>query len=168
MAKKSTKKNSKKVLFDILVLILSASLLGLLALPFIKSEVSSILGSLSNTISGYKLIDFDLDTTIATFMLLTAIFASLSVLFSIFKLIGDLNIVKNKTFTKFSSVGLILITFITLVLSIAITIVIPVKCNSNNLGSLFSAGNYAVWYSLAVVILVSLLSFISSFISNRK
>lgn len=168
MAKKSTKKSCKKVLFDILVLILSAVLLGFLALPFIKNEVSSILGSLSNTISGYELINFDLDTTIATFILLTTIFASLSALFSIFKLLIDLNIVKNKAFKNFTNFGLILITFITLALAISVTIIIPVKCNSNSLGSLISAGSYAVWYSLAVITFVSLLSFLFSFMSSKK
>ena len=84
MGKKTSNKiNSRNLLIDLLCFIFIGGVFGLLAMPYVKYELSLIIGSGSSTTSGYELLNFDANASVATVILLLIIFASLAVLFTI-------------------------------------------------------------------------------------
>ena len=101
MAKKSKAKKSKnlvQVVCDLLTVVLGGLLLGFIALPHVKLEISSgFLGtSSSSTIDGYSLINFEegANVGLSVVLLLAIIFAGLMVLSGLLKLACDTGVVK--------------------------------------------------------------------------
>lgn len=169
MAKKSSsKKNMKKVGFDFLALIFSGAIFGLLALPFIKHKITSIVGDTVSNTSGYALLDFEANAGIATLILLFIIFASIAVMLSILKLLIDAGVIKSASANKIAGFGLVIMAFAIFVVSIVSMIVIASNCNSGSIGSVFSAGSYAGWLGLILVAVSGLLCFVSSIFAIKK
>lgn len=170
MAKKSSKKSMKALGLDLLVLLFSGAMFGLLAVPYIKMEASSgILGAgTSSTISGYDLLNFDSDAGMATCILLLVIFASLMALLAIVKMLGDAGIIKSRRVMKLIGFGMVFMAFAVLVMTIVNMIVVPSKCNSSSIGSIISAGSYAYWLGLILSGVSALLGFVASIFAVKK
>lgn len=166
MAKKSS--NFGKTLVDFLALVLSGVVFGLLAMPFISAKMT-ILGKevVSNT-SGYDLLNFDANASLATVVLLLIIFASLMAVCSILKLLYDAKIVSNKTFGKVVGLGLILMAFAVVVMAIVAMIVVPSNCEAYYSFGSASAGNYAGWFALVLVLVDALAGLIASYFAIKK
>lgn len=169
MAKKSSsKKSMKKVGLDFLALIFSGAIFGLLALPFINHKITTGIGESISTTSGYDLLNFEADAGVATLILLFIIFASFAVLLALTKMLIDAGVLKAGNANKIIGFGLLIMTLAILVVSIVTMIVIPSKCSSSSIGSLFSAGSYAGWLGLIFVTVSGLLSFVSSIFAIKK
>lgn len=171
MAKKSTNKNSIKVLLDFVTLVLGGLILGFIALPHLKAETGVVIGTVTNNYSGFSLINFDgNDKSVAIVLLLLTIFASLLILFAFLKLLVDAKVIKNSAFAKFTSFALGLTALAVLALEIAncITIPIAVEDSSFSLGGVISSGIYAVWATIIINAILSLGSLITSFFSIKK
>ena len=166
MAKKS--KFGSAVIFDLIVLVLAGGIFGLLALPFVKAETTIIGFTGSTTVSGYDLLNFEANAGIATVILLIIIFASVLALSALCRVFVDGGMVKSKSLDKYAMIGMNLISLALLVCSIIITIMIPANCSADGVGSIFAAGSYAVWYSLALTIVVSFAAFCVSGMVRRK
>lgn len=169
MAKKSSSKaKTGNLLLDLLALIFSAGIFGLLAMPYVKYEVSSVIGSASSQSSGYQLLDFEANAGVSTMILLLIIFASISILFAIVKMLVDAKILKGKNAVKLANFGLIVMTLILTVISIVSIIVIASNCGANGFGSIVSAGSYAGWFGLILTVVCSGLAFVSSIFSVKR
>lgn len=169
MTKKSRKTMGKgRILLDFLAFIFAGAIFGFLALPFIKYEMVSAIGSVSATASGYGLLDFDVNSDIATVLLILIIFTSLAVVFAFLKILTDARIIRSRSVGKFISGGFLFLSFATLALAIAGMVVVPVNCSSGGLGSYFSAGTYAHWLGLIATMVSALISFIIGIFSVRK
>lgn len=170
MAKKSSKKasNGTKKILDLVLLVLAGGMFGLLAMPFITGEATSVLGTVTNNISGYNLLDFEANAGFATIVLLFIIFASLLAVLSILKLCCDAGLIKNKSFNKLVKFGVVVFALALVVLSVVTMIVIPTNCEAYSLGSIVSVGNHANWLTLILVAVVNLFSLATSFYSTKK
>lgn len=166
--KSTTKKSTKKLGLDLLLLILSAGTFGLLALPYVKYEVSSVLGSTQSTTSGYELLNFEANSGVATVILLLIIFASLLILMCVLKMLVDCGVVKNSMAGKIASFGTVCVAFAVLVMTIVNIIVIPSSCSAGGFGSYFSAGSYAGWLGLILTLVLGLGDFVVSVFSVKK
>lgn len=168
MAKKSSKKSMKSVMLDLLALLFSGAMFGLLAMPYIKGEVSSILGTTSTTVSGYDLLNFDGDAGMATCILLLVIFASLMALLAIIKMLGDAGMIKSRRVMKLIGFCMVFMALAVLVMTIVNMIVVPSKCEASSLGSIISAGSYAYWLGLILSSASALLGFVTSIFAVKK
>lgn len=168
MAKKSSKKSMKNFGLDLLVLLFSGAMFGFLAMPYVKGEVSSILGTTSTTVSGYNLLNFDNDAGMATCILLLVIFASLMALLAIVKMLGDAGIIKSRRVMKLIGFCMVFMALAVLVMTIVNMIVVPSKCNSSSLGSIISAGSYAYWLGLILSSVSALLGFVASIFAVKQ
>lgn len=169
MAKKSSKKSMKFVLLDLLSLILAGGLIGFLALPYVKYQASALVSTYETTASGFKLLDFDGNTAIATVVLLIIIFASLLAVSAILKICCDAKVITNKTCGKAISLCLILFAFASLVMAVVAMIVVSSECSAGSLGFLgIGGGSKPSWLALILGLLVSLSALISSLLSVKK
>ena len=174
MAKKSAKKgnNFGVILFNFLTLALAGLLLGFVALPHIKAEVStSILGgaSTSKMTSGYGLISFEEGANIgvSVVLLLLVIFASLLALFAILKLLCNFKLVKNASVAKFASWLCVLCALAVAVLAIANIITVATACKADG-NALVSGGTYAMWGTLIVNAILGAATLATSALATRK
>lgn len=165
MAKKSS--NFGKTLADFLALVLSVVVFGLLAMPFISAKMTILGKEVVSNASGYDLLNFDANAGLATVVLLLIIFASLMAVCAILKLLYDAKIVSNKTFGKVVGLGLILMAFAVVVMAIVAMIVVPSNCEAYSFGSA-SAGNYAGWFALVLVLVDALAGLIASYFAIKK
>lgn len=168
MAKKSSKKSSKNFGLDLLALLFSGAMFGLLAMPYVKAEVSSVLGTSSTTMSGYDLLNFDSDAGMATCILLLVIFAALMALLAIVKMLGDAGIIKSRRVMKLLGFCLVFMALAVLVMTIVDMFVVPSKCSSSSLGSLISGGYYAYWLGLILSGVSALLGFVASIFAVKQ
>ncbi len=177
--KKKTQKNSVKAIWDFITLALASVLLGFIALPHVGFRINILTGSSTSTNSGFKLINFEdgSNTTVATVLLLLAIFASLLILISLFKLLSDAGIIKNKTFSKVVNALTIVLSFAVAVLAIVsmIVIAVAVKDDADSfltlnglLGGLASAEVFAVWGVLITNMLLGVATLVTSAFSLKK
>lgn len=166
-AKKSGKKGLAKLL-DLVVLAVAGGMFGFLAMPFITGKIS--VGGLSTSVSdsGYNLLNFDADKTLAILMLLLIIFASMLAVLSIIKLCYDFNLIKEKSLGKIIGYSLVILALALFVVSVVTMIVVPGKCESHSVGGYASGGSYANWFTLVLVTAVSLGGVIASFFSVKK
>ena len=164
MAKKSAK-SSKRTLFDLITIILSGSVFGWLALPYVKFD-ASVLGS--STTSGYKLLDFDANEAIATVLLIPVIVAGLLALASISKTLVDVGVVNSKSASKMLGLVMMVLALVMVGISVATMIVVPKQCTSHNFGSLGNVGSSAQWLGMIATLLVSLLSLATSYLAAKK
>ena len=165
MAKKSS--NFGKALADFLALVLSGAVFGLLAMPFISAKGSALGGEIVNNASGYDLLNFDSNAGLATVVLLLIIFASLMAVCAILKLLYDEKIVSDKTFGKVVGFGLIIMALAVVVMAIFAMIVVPSNCKSYSLWGA-SAGSYAGWLALVLVLVDALAGLIASYFAIKK
>lgn len=170
MAKKSSKKasNGTRKILDLVLFVLAGGMFGLLAMPFITGEASSVLGKVTNNISGYNLLDFEANAGFATIILLFIVFASLLAVLSILKLCCDAGLIKNKSFNKLVKFGVVVFALALVILSVVTMIVIPTNCEAYSFGGLASIGNHANWLTLILVTVVNLLSLATSYFSTKK
>lgn len=166
MAKKSS--NFGKALADFLALVLSGAVFGLLAMPFISAKMTVFGKEIVSNASGYDLLDFDTNASLATVVLLLIIFASLMAVCAILKLLYDEKIVSNKTFGKVVGFGLIIMALAVVVMAIVAMIVVPSNCEAYSFGSTASAGNYAGWLALVLVLVDALAGIIASYFAIKK
>lgn len=166
MAKKSSKKSMSKWL-DLVLLLIAGGMFGFLAMPFISAKITSGLGNIVKTASGYKLLDFENDAGLATIILLFIVFASILAISSLLKFCYDANLTKNKTLGKATNFSVVIIALALVVLSIVSMIVVPTKCESFSLFGA-SAGNYANWFTLILIAVVSLGGLATAFYSRKK
>lgn len=168
MAKKSSKKGTKSLALDLLTLLFAGAMFGLLAMPYVKGEVSSVLGTTSTTVSGYELLNFDNDAGMATCILLLVIFASLVALFALCKMLGDLGVIRSRRLMNFFGFVMVVMALAVLVMTIVNMIVVPSKCSASSLGSIISAGSYAYWLGLILSSVSALLGFVSSIFAVKR
>lgn len=173
MAKKKSAGSGKlSMLWTLLTMVLGAVILGFVALPHIKAEVStSILGGASEatTTSGYSLISFEegADVGMAVVLLLLVIFASLLIVSAILKLLCDLKVIKNITFLKVAKLLMLVCAAAVAVLAIVNIITVSTYCSSVG-GDLIKVGTYAVWATLIVNAIIGVGSLITSALAVRK
>lgn len=171
MAKKKVAVNKLSWLWDLLTLLLGGLLLGFVALPHIKGEVSSsIIGASGSTMtSGYSLINFDegANVGVAVVLLLLVIFASLMVLCAVVSLLCDFKIIKNAMLIKVSKWMMLVLAGCITILAIVNMITVSNACSSAG-GELIKAGTYAIWGTLVVNAIISLASVFTSALSLKK
>lgn len=161
------KKNSKKALFDLVTLVLTGGIYGLLALPFVKAEASALGWSTSSVASGYSLLDFEANSGVATVILLMVIFAGIAAFSSLCKLVFDGGFLKSKSASKFLGFGAVLFSLALVGAVVAAMIVIPQNCSSSSLGSLASASTNPQWGTLIGCLAASLLALGTSFKASK-
>lgn len=162
MAKKKTK-NLLNILMDLLTLAFGALILGFLALPHWTEKALNVL-SISKT--GYQLIDFENDTTVAVVLLLITIFASLMMLFALLKLLKDLNVVKNALYGR-------IVSFCMLISALGLAGFVVANCITfpsyvNNLNSPINLGILTQWAPIILNACLGIGSLMTSALSLKK
>lgn len=164
MAKKS--KSMKSILVSILTFLFAGGIFGMLALPFVKIESSSIVHSYSKGYSAYSLLDFENNAGTSAVILVLMIFAGLLALTAIAKMVVDSS--RNRKAGKIINAILIFFGLAVLAVSIAAMIYIPSQCNAGSFGSLASGGTYAGWLGLSLTLVDAFLAFATSLFSLKK
>lgn len=154
MAKKSKVNNS--IIFDIIILVIAGLVFAFLALPYVDYQVSVLGQTGVEHVSGYALLDFEANEGLATIIMFTIIFAGVLAFAALFRLLTDFGVFKDGLIAKIIKLALLISALGVLVMSIIAVISVPAACSSSSLGSLVSGGSYAVWYSLALQIVLGL------------
>lgn len=169
MAKKSN--NGLKVLLDIGTILFGVLVIVFMALKYIKQELSAGSLSKSNEYNGFKLISFGdeslLGNGVAVAMLLLAIFAGILAFAGILKLIADLGVVKNKSFSKVANFACIIMAIVVVVMAIVVMIAVPSNCKSEILGKL-AGGSYPLWFPLILNLVLGIGATATSLIASKK
>ena len=169
--KKSSKKSGVKALMDFITMAIGGLILGFMALPHLKYEVTAFGGTSTENVSGYGLISFEEGANIglSVVLLIMIITASLMCLFGLLKLLVDVDVIKGVGFGKFVGFGLVVSALATFALAITVCIMVPVACkdDSFNFGGIFSGGKFAVWGSIITNACVAFVGFITSLFAIR-
>lgn len=162
--------NFMKKIFDLATMVFGALLLGFIALPHLKAQMTSVLGNSTSYTSGFDLLSFSegANIGISVILLLLTIFASLTIVCGALKFLCDAEIVKGKTLEKCARLSTMFSAFACLALMIALFIDLPLNCKSLSLGSLASGGVYPVYTVLSINTAIALVALVTSVLSSRK